>query len=139
MHYYKDNKGCVLHFRVQMYILLFRKYKTLSAFLYLVLTLKRVGGVNLTLPPDYSKIVFSREKVKPCFFVTFNIITSHIFPENFIKIPQLIHIFIIYIWRFYSSIWTIFINFFEFFDIYLVTKKLMTSAYNRQCQNFFCL
>ena len=25
------------------------------------------------------------------FFVTFNIITSHIFPENLIEIPQVVH------------------------------------------------
>ena len=28
----------------------------------------------------------SLERVKPCFFVTFNIVKSHIFPENFIEI-----------------------------------------------------
>ena len=37
-----------------------------------------------------SKNVSSREKVKPWFFVTFNITISHIFPENVIDIPQVI-------------------------------------------------
>ena len=32
----------------------------------------------------------SRERVKTWFFVTFNIIIGHIFPENFIKIPQVL-------------------------------------------------
>ena len=32
--------------------------------------------------------VFSKERVKPCPFVTFDIIITHIFPENFIEIPR---------------------------------------------------
>ena len=47
------------------------------------------GGVNLFYPLcGFSENVSSKEKVKPCFFVTFNIIISYIFPENFIEIPQ---------------------------------------------------
>ena len=44
------------------------------------------GGVSLTPPTPYgfSKTVSSKERVKPWFFVAFNIIISHIFPENFI-------------------------------------------------------
>ena len=37
-----------------------------------------------------SKNVSSRERVKSCFFMTFNIIISHIFPQNFIDISQVI-------------------------------------------------
>ena len=37
-----------------------------------------------------SKNVPSKERVKPWFFVTFNIIISHIFPENLIEIPQVV-------------------------------------------------
>ena len=51
------------------------------------------GGVNLTppLPPGgFSKNVSSKEKVKRWFFVTFNIISRHIFPENFIEFPQVV-------------------------------------------------
>ena len=33
---------------------------------------------------------FCKERVKPWSFVTFKIIISHTFPENFIEIPQLI-------------------------------------------------
>ena len=54
------------------------------------LTLKwLVGGVNLP-PLFFLKTAFSNEKVKPWFFVTFNIIINHIFPENSIEIPQVI-------------------------------------------------
>ena len=63
------------------------------------LTLKRLGeekGVNLTPP-----VVF------PKMFVTFNIIISHVFPENFIEIPLVVK----KIWRFFPSILTTFIDF----------------------------
>ena len=36
------------------------------------------------------KNVFFREMVKPFFFVTFNVIMSHIFSESFIEIPELV-------------------------------------------------
>ena len=53
------------------------------------LTLKRLGSVNLTPPlRGFLKNVSSKQKVKPWFFVTFNIFISHIFPENYIEIPQ---------------------------------------------------
>ena len=35
----------------------------------------------------FSKNVFFREGMKRCFFVTFNIITSQVYPENFTEIP----------------------------------------------------
>ena len=38
-------------------------------------------------PCGFLKNVSSKERLKPWFFVTFNIIISHIFPENFIEIP----------------------------------------------------
>ena len=43
-------------------------------------------------------------------FFTFNIIISHIFPENFIEIPQVIQ----KILKFSVTILTIFINFLDF-------------------------
>ena len=68
----------------------------------------------LTLPPPplpgFLKNVCSKEKVNPWFFVTFNIIISHIFPENFIEIPLVAQ----KIWRFFPSILTIFIDFLDF-------------------------
>ena len=53
-------------------------------------------GVKLTLTPPpppacgFSKNVSSIERVEPWFFVTFNIVLKHIFPENFIEFPQLV-------------------------------------------------
>ena len=38
----------------------------------------------------FLKNVFSKERVKSWFFVTFNIISKHIFPENFIEFPQVV-------------------------------------------------
>ena len=65
-----------------------------------------------------------------CFpvFCDFNIIRSHIFPENFIEIPLVVQ----KIWRFSFSILTNFIDFSDF-----LTKKLMASVYNRWCQHLF--
>ena len=39
---------------------------------------------------NFSKNISSKERVKPWFFVTFNIILRHIFPENSIEFPQVI-------------------------------------------------
>ena len=50
------------------------------------LIFKRLGGS----PCGFSKKVSSVQSMKPWFFVTFNIIISHIFPENFIEIPQVV-------------------------------------------------
>ena len=64
------------------------------------------------------------------FFVTFNIIISHIFPGNFIEIPQVVQ----KICRISLSISAIFINFYRFFRFFwrfLVTEKLMMSDHNR--------
>ena len=54
---------------------------------------KKVGeGVNLTPLSicKFSKNVSSKQRLKPCVFVTFNIIISYIFPENFIELPQVV-------------------------------------------------
>ena len=48
------------------------------------------GGVSLTALCGFPKNVSSKERIKPWLFVTFNIIISHIFPENFIEIPQVV-------------------------------------------------
>lgn len=48
------------------------------------------GAVNLTPPPcGLSKNASIKEKVKPWFFVTF-IVISHIFPQTFIEITQVV-------------------------------------------------
>ena len=74
-------------------------------------------------PPSalcYFQNVFFREMVKPWFFETFNIIVSHILPENLIEIPQLV-----------QKIWNLFFNinyfhqFFEFSDISLLQRNFI--------------
>ena len=54
------------------------------------LTLKQLEGGQFDPPCGFSKNLFSKERVKPWFFVTFNIIISYIFPENFIETPQVV-------------------------------------------------
>ena len=50
-----------------------------------------VGGGQFDPPPcGFSKNLTSEERMKPWFFVTFNITLRHIFPENFIKFPQVV-------------------------------------------------
>ena len=93
------------------------------------------GGLDsLTFPMlcDFSKNVFSRERLKSFFFVTFKITESHIFPANFNLISQSVQ----KIWRFSLSIYPIFIDYSDFLH-FLVAKKLITSAYNRWYQHFF--
>ena len=52
------------------------------------------GGIKLTPPPPggFLKNVSSVERVASIegFFVTFNTILKHIFPENFIEFPQFV-------------------------------------------------
>ena len=75
--------------------------------------------LNSPLPPsrflcDFSKNVFSIERAKPLFFLTFNIALTHIFPENFIEtaeVVQKISFNINYFRRFFG------------FDIYLLQKS----------------
>ena len=60
---------------------------------FIIISTKKAGRINLTpLPPSYgfSKNVFSRERVKPCIFVTFNNIISHVFPKYFTKSPPVV-------------------------------------------------
>ena len=51
-----------------------------------LITLKRLGGqIDLKILKSYFL-----ETVKPWFFVAFNIIIRHTFPENFIEILQVV-------------------------------------------------
>ena len=50
----------------------------------------RGGGGQFDPPCSFSKNVSSKERVKTCYFRTFNIIISHIFPENVIESPQIV-------------------------------------------------
>ena len=76
-----------------------------------------------------SKFVYSRERVKPCFFVTFNIKSrlSWKFHWSFSSCSEDMEIFSLNI---NTSIFRVFWHF-------LVTMKLMTSAYYRWCRHFF--
>ena len=49
---------------------------------------KTTGGDEFDPRSGFSKNLSSKERLKPCFFFTFNIITSHMFPENVIEVPQ---------------------------------------------------
>ena len=64
-------------------------------------------------------------EVKPWFSVTFKIIISHIFSENFIEAPKSFRRYEDFIrpCQLFNSIGRIFLHFF-------LTKKLMTLAYN---------
>ena len=103
-----------------------------------------ISGLELTLKwlgmgggvCGFSKNVSSKERVKLWFFVTFNIIISHIFPENFIEITTQV---VQKIWRICLTIlanfhW--FASIFWIFWHFFVMEKLMTSTYNKWCQHF---
>ena len=54
---------------------------------------KNSGGQSDAPPPHpvvFFQNLFSRERVKPWFFVTFKVIISQIFPENSTEISQVI-------------------------------------------------
>ena len=78
------------------------------------------------MPPNhhcgFPKNASSTEMLRRWFFVNFNIIISHIFPENFIEVPQVAE----GLRRISLSILAIFIDFhgfFGFFDISLLQRN----------------
>ena len=77
------------------------------------LILKRLGN-SLAPSVVFFKDVSAKETVNSWFFVTFNIIISHIIPENFIEIPQVVQ----KIWRLSLTILAIFIDFYQFFGFF---------------------
>ena len=59
-----------------------------------MLTLERLGGRGggqFDSPCGFSKIVFSRECVKRCFFGNFISISSYSCSENFIEMSKVVH------------------------------------------------
>ena len=100
---YLTTQICLQLFLLAAVVLAFdRLYKQLP-----VLTVKNLrgrmvrGDGEFDSPPcGFSKNICSRERMKPWFFVTFNISISHIFSKNFIQIPQVVQ----KIWRFSPSI-----------------------------------
>ena len=100
------------------------------------LILKRLGEQFDPFLNESAKVIVNSWFSVTFKFLTFNIIISHIIPENFIEIPQVVQ----KIWILSLTILAIFINFYKFLGFFwhfLVTKRLMTSAYNRWCQYFF--
>ena len=59
------------------------------------------------------------KRMKPWFSVTFNFIISHIFPENFIEVPQVIQ----NICRNSLSILAIFIDFHRLFGFFEILQR----------------
>ena len=63
-----------------------------------MLNLKRLGEggggrwdqFDALLTYGFSKFISSKEREKTWFFVTFNVILRHIFPENFKEFPQVV-------------------------------------------------
>ena len=83
----------------------------------------KINERNLTLHPlppvprpicCFSKNVSSKERLNPWFFVTFNIIISHTFPENSIEIPEIVQ----KIWTISLSILAIWIDFNQIFGFF---------------------
>ena len=68
----------------------FKLFPTVGPLIFL--TLKRVEGDNPLPPPTsgFSKNASPEARVKPWLFVTFDITISHILPENFIKVSQVL-------------------------------------------------
>ena len=97
------------------------------------LTLKRLGrGSIWPHPCGFSKNISSKERDKPCFLVSFNIIISYIFPENFIDVLQTI----LKICRISLLVLAIFINFHQLLDFFwhfLANDVIQTTW----CQHFF--
>ena len=79
--------------------------------------------VNFTPLWSFQKCIFST-KGEALFFMTFNVFVSHIFPENFIKIPPVIQ----KISRSPPSIFIILIKFTDFvtFPCYIETNDVRT-------------
>ena len=72
------------------------------------------------LSSGFSKLYRLKRGWNPV-FVTFNVTISHIFPENFIDIPEAVQ----KIWKIFLSVLAIFIDarqFFEVFDISLLQR-----------------
>ena len=76
--------------------------------------------------------MFSRERVKPCVFVTFNNIHKAHLSWKFIEIPYVVP----KIWRFSPSRLTIFIDFSDFLT-FPCCKETNDVTYNRWCQQCF--
>ena len=114
------HNGCYKRYRF-IVILFFFCFCPCSASVFLkhflIFNLKRLGGSQFDSPCCFFTNVSPKKRLKPYLFVTFNIIISHIFPENFIEIPQVVQ----KILRLSMSILAIFINFHHFFGFFNIS------------------
>ena len=91
-----------------------------TSYEYILTDHKKARGNEFDSPPcDFFKNELFRERVEPCFFVTFSIIISHIFSENFIKNSQVFQ----KISRSSCSIFFLFCQFYEYFDISMLRRN----------------
>ena len=100
-----------------------------------VLSPLNVYGVNLISSfCGFTKNITSNQKVKPWFFVTFDIIIIHIFPDSFIEIPEIVQ----KIRRISLSILAIFVNFHQLFNFLIFSwyKETNDVSLNTWCQRF---
>ena len=79
-----------------------------------ILNPKKAGGQFDPTPLWFFKEVSAKGIVNSWFFVTFNIMISHIIPENFIEIPLVVQ----KIWRLSLTKLASFINFYQFFGFF---------------------
>ena len=91
----------------------------MSPVTYTLLTLKRLGseqgeGGQLDTPLWFFKNCIFLTEGETLVFYDFYIIIRHIFPENFIEIPQVVQ----KLWRIPLFILAIFNNFYQFFGLF---------------------
>ena len=102
-----------------------------TSFLYsqyfLKLTLKQLGeGQSDSSPVVFRKVCLLKRGWNPGSFVTFNIIVSHIFPENLLKLLKSFRRYEGFPWQ-YQPIFINLHQFFGFFYISLLQRKVKVS------------
>ena len=105
-------------YNLQIYTVCKSRVEISHRLMEIFLVLKRLGG---QFDPSCGFLLneSAKEIVNSWFFVTFNFLTfniiiSHIIPENFIEIPQVVQ----KIWRLSLTILAIFIDFYQFFGFF---------------------
>ena len=123
-HHYMCSKEKLNEFYI------FRFYFIFIFSVFLEINPKTAGGGSIWLPPcGFSKSVSCKERMKPWFFVTFNIIVSHIFPEDLLKLLKSFRRYEGFPWQ-YQPIFINLHQFFGFFYISLLQRKVKVSKSN---------
>ena len=97
----------------------------------------KTAGRSIWRPSGFSKEFFQctfQRGGEGLLFMIFNLIISHIFSESFIEFPEVNQKICRFSFSFAISM--IFVVFLAFFWHFFVTKKLMSSAYDRRRQHF---